>query len=422
MKLKSKLISLLFVFVFGITNTTFSQNLGNEARFMKEWDTIAAQINTSSYFNYGSTFLDRNMIDILRFGGFINDGLKKETLNRINTNNLIGGEYRSSWSFQDPGIYLIGRFGYYVNLEVGGLVGVNAARDFVPFVLKGNAPFVGDSAHIAPSEYTLYNYQKIGFGLNKHNRLKVGLSLMNFNQYEYGKIENGYVAVNDSFSSMQLSLKGNYERGDTSKNNYLSSKGIGIGIDLEAVIPLKFIDSLGANIPNFVIGARNIGVFISSKNAMNYNLNTNYTFQGFEINSLQNFESSLFNLNAIQDSLTPNFETGRIVRLLPFELYFYSQSHSNGKRIQPIYGFRYINRSIANALGYIGIDWRTKKQSILSTYVNFGGFNRFQWGISWRKDWGKLQMGIVTNNVIGFISREAYGQSLGLTLNYRING
>ena len=50
-----------------------SQNLGHEARFIKEWDTIAAQVNSSSYYQYGSTFLDRNMIDILRFGGFIND-------------------------------------------------------------------------------------------------------------------------------------------------------------------------------------------------------------------------------------------------------------------------------------------------------------------------------------------------------------
>ena len=68
------------------------------------------------------------------------------------------------------------------------------------------------------------------------------------------------------------------------------------------------------------------------------------------------------------------------------------------------------------------MDLRTKKQSIFSTYLNFGGFTRFQWGMSWRKDWGKFQMGIVTNNLVGFITREAYGQSLGLTLNYRING
>lgn len=399
-----------------------SQNLGHEARFIREWDTIAAQVNSSSYYQYGSTFLDRNMIDILRFGGFINDGLKTETLGRIKNNNLMGGEYRSSWSFQDPGIYLVGRFGYYVNFEVGGIAGVNAAQDLVPFILNGNASFVGDSAFLAPTEYTLNNYQKIGIGLNKHNRLKVGLALINFNQYEYGKIENGYVAVNDSFTQMQLSLNGRYERGDTSKNKYFTSKGIGIGFDLEAVIPLKFFDSLQNSTPSFVIGARNIGVFISSKNAMNYNLKTNYTFQGFEINSLQNFESSLFNLEAIQDSLTPNYEKGRIVSLLPFELYFYSTSQATGKRLQPIYGFRYINRSIANALGYVGVDLRTKKQSIFSTYLNFGGFTRFQWGMSWRKDWGKFQMGIVTNNVIGFITREAYGQSLGLTLNYRING
>jgi hypothetical protein len=417
-----KIVALLFISFILNKGDSLAQNLGHEARFMKSWDTIAAQVSSSSYYMYGSTFLDLKMVQLFNQGGTINEPLKTETLARIKNNNFVGGEYRSTLTFQDPGIYLIGRFGYYATMEVGGIVGINAARDLVPFTLRGNVPFLGDTAHLAPSEYSLNNYQKFGIGLNKHNRLKIGLSLINFNQYEYGKIESGYIAVNDTFSTMQLSLNGQYERGDTSINNYFSSKGIGIGFDLEATVPLKFMDSLSNSAPHFVIGAKNIGVFLSSKNAMTYDLRTNYQFDGFEINSLQNFESSVFNLESEVDSLKPVAETERLVRLLPFELYFYSPSNPNGKKLQVIYGFRYINRSIANATGYVGMDLRTKNNAVWSSYLNFGGFYRAQWGFSIRKDWGKLQMGLVTNHILGFITKEAYGQSLGLTLNYRING
>jgi hypothetical protein len=402
-----------------------SQNMGFDIPATIDWDTTSVRISSSSYGHYGSTFLDGKMVDIFRFGGFIDEGLKQETINRLNKGNqlgIAGGEYRSTWEYIDPSARILSKFGYYVRGELGGIVGVFAAKDLVPFVLTGNADFVGDTAFFAPSELINYAYQKVGFGINQNNRLKIGLSLLNFSQFTHGRIENGFIAVRDSFDQMAISVRGRYMHQDTAMVSFFNRAGMGIGLDMEVQIPMRPTDTLNATTtPHFVVGFKNLGAYISNKNTQVYDVRSNYTFSGFEINSLQQFESSLFAVNSMVDSLRPIPEIGRQVELLPFELYFYMPTLAEGKRIQPVAGFRYINRSVLRAMGYLGAEWRSAdNQTLISTYVTAGGFTRFQWGMSVRHDFGAIQLGFVTNNMMGWVSKEAYGKSLGITLNYKL--
>jgi hypothetical protein len=412
------------LFFVSIQLSAEAQNLGFVAVNSVNWDTTSATLTMNTFGHYGSTFLSGQMMNILRYGGFIDEDLKRETINRLNKGNqlgILGGEYRSSWEFSDPAARLLNKYGYYVTGEVGGLAGVYAARDLVPFMLNGNAQYVGDTAYFAPTEMASYSYQKIGIGINQNNRLKVGLSLMNFSQFSYGRIENGYIAVPDSFNQMSVTLRGGYVSQDTATRSFFNRAGIGLGIDMEVKIPLRPTDSISdQKTPHFVVGFKNLGAYFSNERTNNYTVRSNYTFNGFEVNSLQQFESSIFSLNSTIDSLRPAVSTGRMVEILPFELYFFMPTLSEGKRIQPVAGFRYINRSVLRAMAYLGAEWKSKNnQLFVSSYFTAGGFTRFQWGMSWRYDFASFQIGLVSNNLLGWFTEAALGRSVGVSLMYR---
>jgi hypothetical protein len=409
-----------------VCNNVTGQNLGFCARVSNDWDTSSVTISTTSFGHYGSTFFNGKMVNILRFGGFIDEDLKLETIDRLNKGNqlgIAGGEFRSTWEFQDPTPRLLKKYGYYALVEVGGLAGGLAAKDLVPFVLNGSANYVGDTAFFAPTEMVNYSYQKLGVGINQNNRLKVGVSLLNFSQFTYGRIENGYIAVADSFDQMTMVARGNYVQRDSAMTSFFNRAGVGLGLDMEVRIPLRPIDSLvEQSTPHFVVGFKNLGAFISNRNTLAYNLRTNSTFSGFEVNSLQQFETSLFSLNSLADTLKLVADVGRQVTMLPFELYFYMPTLVDGKRIQPVAGFRYINRSVMRAMGYLGAEWRSvNNQTLISSYFTAGGFTRFQWGMSLRHDFGAVQIGIVSNNLLGWVTKEAYGKSLGVSVNYKLS-
>jgi hypothetical protein len=417
---------IVFVFFLMLYRSGNAQNLGFDAKKNQEWDTTSITLSMSSFGHYGSTFLDGKMVEIFRFGGLIDDPLKQETINRLNKGNqlgIAGGEYRSTWEFQDPTPRLHNKYGYYLTGEVGGLSGAFLAKDLVSFILNGNAQYVGDTAFFAPTEMVNYAYQKFGFGINQSNRLKIGLSILNFSNYGFGRIENGYLAVPDSFDQLTLVLRGSYVSRDSAMVSFFNRAGVGLGLDMEVRIPLHPSDSiLDQKTPHFVVGFKNLGAYFSNKHTHSYDVRTNYTFEGFEVNNLQQFESSLFTLNNTIDSLRPIAEIGRRTELLPFELYFFMPSLSEGKRVQPIAGFRYVNRSVLRALGYIGAEWRSREgKMLISSYLTAGGFTRFQWGLSFRHDFGAVQLGLVTNNVLGWMTKEAYGKSFGISLNYKLS-
>lgn len=402
------LVILLVVFVSQIK---LAQTLGNDVRFFD--DRVSRSVYFGGYGYFGSAVFDNQTINLFNKGGFFDNDLKDQSLKRLGGQNILGGEYGFQLAYSDPCTQVIKNYGFYVNYSVDGGTGINFSSDLFKLVFVGNQDFVGDSAVLSGTEMSLYQYKKIGFGLTDNERMKIGLSLLTFSNYAYGTISNGQLIIDENLDSMSLRLHSKFNYAKSTSNS--GPIGYGIGADFESSIPYNE-DTLG--IPRMVFGVRNLGLFFSTKSMSRYQVDSTYSYKGFEVNSLSGFQESLFVPAEIKDSLLPQNDTGRIFRALPFEIYFYSVSNPNGKKLQLVYGMRYRYGVQMIPMVYIGGDWRPNKNTIISGFLNFGGYSFVKTGLSIRKQFNHLKIGLNFNNLPGFLTKEAYNRSLALSMNY----
>lgn len=403
----------LGVILFLVACQLYSQNLQNDVKYFDDEQHVT--INFNSFGHFGSSVMDLHTSNLFYQGGFFNDNLKQESLNRLRDVNVFGGEYGFRMEYNNSLNHLFDSIGFYATLETGVSAGISFSEDLFRVVFQGNSSFVEDTAGLGPMEIANYQFNKIGFGLNKNDRIKLGIGLLTFDQWQKATLNTGNLALDQNLDSITLSMDGRFRN----SANVNTPAGFGVGIDFEVVFPLGGKQDTVDN-SKLVAGIRNLGLFVSNKSMATYDLDTTYSYSGFNISSISEFQSSILGTNQIQDSLTPKATVDRIVDLMPFELYFYATSRPDGKKFQLVYGFRYRYASAAMPQVYVGGDWRPNATTIFSNYLHFGGYAMIQWGMSLKKAMGNFKIGLASNNLHGFFTKEAYSQSLGLTMSYVI--
>ena len=88
--------------------------------------------------------------------------------------------------------------------------------------------------------------------------------------------------------------------------------------------------------------------------------------------------------------------------------------------MQLVYGMRYRFRVGMIPQIYLGGDWRPSATTIITPFLCFGGYSYIKTGLSIRKEFGKVRVGVSVNNVPGFLTKEAYQRSLSMSISYAI--
>ena len=401
-----------FILILLVSNG-FAQNFHNDVRFFD--DTVHQSLQFNSFGYYGSTVLDIHTSKLFYKGGHFSESLKSESFERLTDLNYFGGEYGFQMAFNNPLKKIYKDYGYYVNYEIKGAAGVSFNDDLFKVIFEGNSNYIGDSIHIGPMEMSSFQYKKIGFGLNKNDRIKLGIGLLGFDAWQSAKLSSGYLMVDENVDSVNINAEGRLRSSQPSNGPI----GFGVAFDFEVTMPLQGLNDT-VDYAKLVIGMKNLGLFFSNKQMITYNVDTTYSFSGFNLTSISDFQSSLANTDNLKDSLVPKGDTNRIVDLLPFELYFFAPSRPGGRKLQLVYGFRYRYGVGAMPQVYAGGDWRPNNKTVISNYLHLGGYAKVQWGLSIKKAFGDFKIGVSSNNLHGFFTKEAYSQSLGLTMSYVI--
>jgi len=402
------LISIAFI-LFGAT--LVGQQLGNNTLYSPNLDSTASYLNISTSGYYSSNIFDNAFVDKLAFGGFISDEEKNNAFARTKNVNHAGGELNLAVEYSTTKVYLVKDFGFYTHLSYNNSLGAQFTRDLYQLALFGNTSLAQQEAVLSPSAFYLRDANQFSFGLNKNNQLKVGLTLSSFNNNTGAKLNRGSFFTDTINNTLTLDIEGDYFAVDTNNSvNFFSNNAVGIGIDLETVLKLK---EKGQNIH---LGVRNVGVLVH-KNAYQINARGDYTYKGTAVNSFKNIGENLLTQQAAQDSIGITTKTETRTSLLPFEIYFF-QVPTYKKRMELIYGFRYKNESAYKAFLYLGGNLKINNAAHLSTFISHGGYTNFQWGVSAQAHLKKMYLGVNSNNILGFFSNKAFGQSLGLSLTY----
>lgn len=403
---------ILVLLVWG--EVSFAQSFGNNVSYFDESEMETVEVD--GFGSFGSSALDLETMKLFYRGGFFDDLLKEESLNRLGIKNLFGGEYGMRMAYLNPNVKWLDSAGIYVCYELNGGAGVAFTEDLYRMVFEGNQNYLGDTALFSGTEFSSYAFRKVGFGYNRGNKLRVGVSLMAFDQYSYGIIDRGNYYTDPAGDTVNLRLSGSWMTDNYGSNG--TPVGYGIGADFEINLPYENNDSV--DIPRMIFGVKNLGLFFSSKQMNVLEIDSLYSYSGVELNNLSDLKNPLFSQQSLGDSLIPDLSQKRKFRVLPFELYFYSTSNPEGKKMQLVYGMRYRFGVSMIPQVYIGGDWRPSEHTIITPFLNFGGYSYIKTGLSIRQEFGKVKVGLAFNNVPGFFTREAYSQSLAISLSYGI--
>ena len=196
--------------------------------------------------------------------------------------------------------------------------------------------------------------------------------------------------------------------------------GIGVGFDFEYRTTMGELngDSTDQR-PGFVVGVKNFGVYFASTSNTTTRIDTNYSYTGLEINKISDISNSVVNGVISLDSLQNNKSNDRAINFLPFEIYFY-KSVIPDKKIQPVYGFRYLILSNYRAYFYLGACYYSTKNFSATTYLSYGGYGMLQWGLNIGKDYKRFTLGLGCNNILGMFSKHQMGKAGVISLKYKI--
>jgi len=392
---------------------SIAQQLGNNSQYSIERDSSTVFLNVSATGYYGSSIFNNQMLDKFIYGGFVDDDLKNNALKKAKRLNYLGGELSAKIYYSNTQNLLFKDWGYYVGLSYNYNVGTQFTKDAYQLVFYGNKSLENKEAKLSPSAFYLRDVNQFSFGLNKNNQFKIGLTISSFNNNSGAEITEGTFFTDTNGSSLSVDVQGEYFAVDTNSSvRFLTNNALGVGVDFETSFSLKE-NKEGQKI---VLGVKNVGVLVQ-KNTYQISVNTTYKYNGIEINSLKNIGEGLLTANSLQDSLGIETKIENRTSLLPFEIYFF-QLPSYKKRIELIYGFRFKYESAYKAFLYAGGNVKLNEKYSAATFISHGGYANFQWGLSAQTHFSKVYLGVNTNNILGFISKKAYGKSIGINLTY----
>lgn len=403
-------ITLLFVFS---THAQMGIDYGQIRPIIN--DSNALSIETYANGHYESTVFSNEFFDKLQLGGYIDNELKDNSLNRAMKHNFVGGEGKTGILFTNRRIKLIKDFGIYGEFSTYNSGGAEFSKDLYQFSFYGNQSLAGDTIYLQQTSFHSRSFQKFSFGIVNEN-FTIGLGINNFSKSNYTNVEAGYIFTDSAITEISLDINGLlYE---SSSTRQIFQNGLGLGLDFEYRVPVsEFSDDSTDTRIGIVVGIKNLGINFLSKNNSLTDLDTSYQFNGVEINRLNDVTTSISNGTGSLDSIEFRKSYSKGSRLLPFQIYFYKPI-IYGKKWQPIYGFRYLIQSNYRAYLYLGGSFVKNEKFNASSYVSYGGFGKFQWGLAINKNFKCFSLGIGTNNLLGLISKNQLGKAGAVSLKY----
>ena len=366
---------------------------------------------------YNSTSLQNGVAEGLFKGGFISEFeiddsySKHKDLNRLGKNLQAEVEYRNykknifgneKWGFLlKGGYYFIGSGAY--------------SDDLYGLVFKGNDQFLGASAEFSGTTTNVTGFQKVGFGvISKKSKSSITLNFVNVSNAYQGTLQKGILTQDQEASSIDLVVDGSFSY--TDKTQF--SNGIGAAIDLDFKIPFQWLNGRQSY---FQIQAKNLGLAYMNQGMKSYSVDSTYNYSGFNFDQIFNNNSFFGNDFSILDTL--QIETARKNKWIALPALIQVgkivDEHYQGK-IQSIFGIRAYPTLSYTPLLYVGMNYRPHQYVDWGLIGSYGGFGGFRFGFYSNVNLKKIQLGLGTEDILGFFSQRALGESINIRMRCKL--
>lgn len=410
-------ISLFFVLIFtGVLKSAAQEHLRIFEDTVNEYSLL--RISSMNY--YSSNRFDNAFVDKFLFGGNIDQELKDQNFDRLKGVNSIGGEAEQRIDSYTPTIHPFKRerYGLMLSFSDNHFLSAGIPKDAYELAMYGNAKHVGDTMNLSYAHLQYQHYQKLSAGFyDKKTMSSIQLSFVTGSKAFDFYSSSAFLSTNPGADSLELSLHG--QGFSTQKfNPYLAFQGTGFSVDLS--YNFMFSSKQGKRqIVNFRVG--NIGGIFWNKHSQHFMVDSITQYTGFNVNDFIGKDSSDRTWN-FQDTLGILKRNARYGEALPLELSIDKLADLQGGKLQAIFGFKAILTQDYRPYFYAGAYYQPTKSFSGSTYLSYGGFAGFRWGLylNYRVA-AKFFISVGTADMIGNISKNyGFGRSANISAAFKL--
>jgi hypothetical protein len=344
------------------------------------------------------------------YGGYISNSTKDKALNKMHQLSNIG------FMLNYGANVFFGKENHY-KFVVGykNQTGFNAtyAKDFFELVFYGNKPFLGEIADISNTKVKFQRFQEVNFGIiaNKEDSsAKFGVSVSLIGGLQYADVafnKNTYLYTSKAGDSLEINtnIEAVYSE-NNSQNQFLDVNGIGASTNLFFEAPYK---SKRGRKNAIAIHLTDLGFINWQKNTNYLTSDTNFVFEGLQINNISNtINSSLVQntFNGVIDSSKKSHNS-----LLNTNLLILHNTYLNRFTTLLTFGFRHIFNRAYKPYFFSEQEFKLTPVFFILIHEGYGGYSRSNVGITLNCALNKWFIKLGTNHLQGYvISKNGYGQ------------
>ncbi|HOV11226.1 MAG TPA: DUF5723 family protein [Bacteroidales bacterium] len=247
-------------------------------------DTGKYYLSLNSTMEFNSDGLTNNFAASFYNGSFLDNSMKTNALNRLNTNNnILAYLFNTDIYLNIPGKK--NNINYYAGFENHNLMEIGFNKNFFQLFFWGNKTFTGQQLSLDDLSYTTLNFQQLKAGISKtwqkNNAtyvLTAGVGFNNGQNLMKYEIPYGSLFTQHNAEYLDLNMTIGMKRSDTLHSGFGAENGWGFSADVAYV----FRDE------NNIITCQleDLGFIRWKKNSQSYSKDTLVHFEGFEISNL----------------------------------------------------------------------------------------------------------------------------------------
>ncbi|MBL1279357.1 MAG: hypothetical protein COA33_003755 [Fluviicola sp.] len=379
---------------------------------------ISHEIIIDGGVDYYSTAIEKDITSKFIRGGVITNDIKDNSFAKHGAINRFGGIGAGSIEYRNykTKIFKKKNWGFLVKGGYNAFFGMLYSKDLFGIAMYGNERYRGETIDISGTNMSFMAYQKLGFGLiDAKTKSNISFNFYNISNRTSAQLRTFELTQDLAGDNIEIVMDGSVELSSSKKFN----QGIGFGVDLDFKIPIQW--GKDDNTAYIQFQAQNVGFAYMYEKQQVYTFDTTFTFSGLNLDQLVGDNALFGDSISVLDSLgIRSTEKNRTVLLPGFIQIGKIVDALSPKKLQSFFGMRLYPTLIYSPFIYAGLDFKPKKWLHLGINASYGGFGKLKGGIYASVRFSDYSIGIATENVVGFVSKKANGESLFIKLRWAI--
>ncbi len=289
-------------------------------------------------FEGASNSISNSFIKASIFKGTISDIVKDDVSARLKKTNRLGTEL----SFSLNGIYHKKAISYLAGIGHRELVNAGFASPLFETIFRGNKMYAGQKTSLGPSNISYLNYDYLYLGISKsikeHSSFYASIQFIRGGQWLNANLYKAdmYTQADGEYIELNTKLKINYS--NNSSQTFPSTSGLGTALNLGFS---KFNDKNRINVE-----IRDIG-FINWENQTVFEVDSNYRYEGVEINNLikpQILNNTTINIDSLASEFNVSKYSKNITQFLP-ALFLLNYTYKWSEKVNMLVGVKYMSKA-----------------------------------------------------------------------------